>query len=128
MLRHVHYQLKQVNKNRILRVALLLLIFLGSISIGWAQTAVASNSGPICAGEDVDLFETGDDANLWLWSSNGSATFSDNTFQNPTAYGAVDGEIFTVEINEGLNPPYPPVIIYNIHQPFTILSASSAKT
>ncbi|WP_156879230.1 T9SS type A sorting domain-containing protein [Salinimicrobium xinjiangense] len=60
----------------------------------------ASNSGPICAGDDVILYETGGDAVEWLWSSDGAATFNDNTLQNPTASGAVDGEIFTVMVTD----------------------------
>ena len=60
----------------------------------------ASNNGPICDGDDVILSETGGDAVSWLWSSNGAATFNDATLQNPTASGAVDGEIFTVVITD----------------------------
>ena len=63
-------------------------------------TCSASNSGPVCAGDDVMLYETGGDAVSWLWSSDGAATFNDNTLQNPTASGAVDGEIFTVTVTD----------------------------
>jgi len=67
---------------------------------GWGQTAIVSNSGTICAGADVTLFETGGDAVSWLWSTNGSATFSSTTEQNPIASGAVNGESFTVVITD----------------------------
>ena len=63
-------------------------------------SCTASNSGPVCAGDDVMLYESGGDAVSWLWSSDGGATFNDNTLQNPTASGAVDGEIFTVIITD----------------------------
>lgn len=65
-----------------------------------AQTAAASNSGPICAGADVLLYETGGIAVSWIWSTSGRSTFNDNTLQNPTARGAVDGEIFSVTITD----------------------------
>lgn len=68
-----------------------------------AQTAVAGNSGPICAGSEVMLYETGGDAVAWEWSSSGTSVFNDRTLQNPTAMGAVNGEIFTVRITDGLN-------------------------
>ena len=60
----------------------------------------ASNNGPVCTGDAVSLSETGGDAVSWLWSSNGAATFNDATLQNPTASGAVDGEIFSVLITD----------------------------
>ena len=60
----------------------------------------ATNNGPICAGDDVSLSETGGDAVSWLWSSDGAATFNNATLQNPTASGAVDGEIFSVMITD----------------------------
>lgn len=65
-----------------------------------AQTAVAGNSGPICTGGTVMLYETGGDAVSWEWSSSGTAVFNDRTLQNPTATGAVDGEVFTVSITD----------------------------
>ena len=72
----------------------------GSLFIYPEPSCSASNSGPVCAGDDVMLYETGGDAVSWLWSSNGAATFNDNTLQNPTASGAVDGEVFTVMITD----------------------------
>ena len=66
----------------------------------YAQTAVAGNSGPICAGSPVMLYETGGDAVSWEWSSSGTAVFNNRTLQNPTATGAVNGEIFTVRITD----------------------------
>jgi len=65
-----------------------------------AQTAVASNSGPICAGGTVKLYETGGNAESWEWSSSGTAVFNDRTLQNPTATGVTDGEVFTVRIRD----------------------------
>lgn len=63
-----------------------------------AQTAVASNSGPICAGDTVKLYETGGEAKSWEWSSSGTAVFNDRTLQNPTATEVTNGEVFTVRI------------------------------
>lgn len=64
------------------------------------QTAVASNSGPICTGTPVMLYETGGDAVAWFWSSSGAAVFNDRTLQNPTATGVVNDEVFTVRITD----------------------------
>lgn len=77
-------------------MACLLMIFYTQ-KVG-AQTAVASNSGPICAGGTVMLYETGGDAESWEWSSSGNAVFNDRTLQNPTATGVSNGEVFTVLI------------------------------
>ncbi len=63
-------------------------------------TAIASNNGPGCLGQDITLYETGGDAILWQWVSDGSATFNYDTVQNPVASGAVNGEIFTVTITD----------------------------
>lgn len=65
-----------------------------------AQTAVASNSGPVCTGGTVMLYETGGSAVSWLWSSSGTASFNDRSLQNPTATGVVNGEVFTVQITD----------------------------
>ena len=62
--------------------------------------ANAVNPGPVCAGQSFTLDETGGDADSWVWSSNGSSTISNNTDQDPTITGAVDGEVFTVEITD----------------------------
>ena len=67
-----------------------------------AQTAVASNSGPICTGGTVMLYETGGSAVSWQWSSSGTASFNDRSLQNPTATGVVNGEIFTVQITDAV--------------------------
>lgn len=58
---------------------------------GNAQTTVASNSGPVCTGGTVMLYETGGSAVSWLWSSSGAAVFNDRSLQNPVVTGAVDG-------------------------------------
>ena len=76
----------------------LLLIF-NTFKAG-SQTVVASNSGPICTGNTVMLYETGGDAVSWEWSSSGTAVFNNRTIQNPTATGTVNGEIFTVRITD----------------------------
>lgn len=65
-----------------------------------AQTVVASNSGPVCTGGTVMLYETGGSAVSWLWSSSGAAVFNDRSLQNPVATGAMNGEIFTVQITD----------------------------
>ena len=62
--------------------------------------ANALNSGPICAGQSFTLDETGGDAVSWQWSTNGSSSISNSTDQDPTVTGAVDGEVFTVEITD----------------------------
>lgn len=65
-----------------------------------AQVASASNSGPICAGGTVNLYETGGSAVTWLWSSSGAAVFNDRNLQSPVVTGAINGEIFSVQITD----------------------------
>ena len=65
-----------------------------------AQIATASNSGPVCDGDTVNLFETGGDAVKWNWSSSGSAEIVNDTLQNPVAVNVIDGEVFTVMISD----------------------------
>jgi hypothetical protein len=81
---------------------LTMLIFLNTWKVG-GQTAVASNSGPICTGTPVMLYETGGDAVTWEWSSSGAAVFNDRTLQNPTATGVANGEVFTVRITDAVS-------------------------
>jgi len=108
------FTLINIYRKRLVKLSFLFtLLLLISASVN-AQTAVASNSGPVCAGNDVQLFETGGDATSWLWSSNGSATFSSSTAQNPTASGAVNGEIFTVQINGGAASSNTTVVVYTV--------------
>ncbi len=107
-------------------------LFLGGLFLliaaeGWGQTAIASNSGPICSGQNVLLYETGVGATSWLWSSNGSATFSSTTAQNPIAYGAADGEIFTVEINGNISSATTTVVVNPI-LPVSLTISSTATT
>lgn len=78
-------------------VAMLMII---STKKSYGQTVVASNSGPVCTGGTVTLYETGGSAVAWLWSSSGTATFNDNTLQNPVATGVLNGEVFTVQITD----------------------------
>lgn len=54
------------------------------------------NSGPYCFGDAMDVSESGGSAISWLWTSNGAATITNDTDQNPVVTGVVDGEIFTV--------------------------------
>ncbi|HPT22519.1 MAG TPA: hypothetical protein PLR88_11280, partial [Bacteroidales bacterium] len=54
-----------------------------STKVSAQPVPVASNSGPICTGGSLNLYETGTGAVSWLWSSNGSATFSSKIVQNP---------------------------------------------
>lgn len=81
----------------VISVALLLVFNTQNVD---AQTAVASNSGPICTSGTVMLYETGGDAVSWEWRSSGAAVFNDRTIQNPSATGAVNGEVFTVVITD----------------------------
>ena len=60
--------------------------------------AVASNNGPICDGEELQLSETSGIADSWLWTTDGSATIDDPTSQNPSVTNVSDGETFTVTI------------------------------
>ncbi|MDX1410174.1 MAG: hypothetical protein R3330_18620, partial [Saprospiraceae bacterium] len=62
--------------------------------------AVASNNGPICSVDALDLMETGGDAVSWSWSSSGSAALNDPFLQNPTATGVSNNEIFTVVVTD----------------------------
>ncbi|MEO1263203.1 MAG: hypothetical protein AAFZ15_30615, partial [Bacteroidota bacterium] len=73
-----------------------------SSTIPMGPACSASNNGPICPGDDVTLNETGGEAVSWSWSSDGSATFDDDTAQSPVASGAVNGEIFTVTITDAM--------------------------
>ncbi|WP_242135710.1 HYR domain-containing protein, partial [Aestuariivivens marinum] len=64
-------------------------------------TAIASNSSPVCPNTDITLNETGGDAVSWFWTTNSSsATIVDATSQMPIVTGAVNGDIFTVEITD----------------------------
>ena len=63
--------------------------------------SVSPTAASICAGDSLQLNEVGGDATTWLWSSNGSATFSDNTSQNPKAANAVNNEMFYVQVTDG---------------------------
>jgi len=119
-----HSKINNINELRLTRVFLLVSLFLLISIQGLAQTAVASNSGPICAGEDVTLSETGGVAVSWVWSSDGSATFSSETAQNPIAYDAVDGEIFTVEIDGTTTSATTTVTVYAL--PTVVITDPSA--
>jgi hypothetical protein len=58
---------------------------------------VAEISGTACENyNEITLNETGEDATSWLWKSNGSANFDNNTLQSPKVTNFVSGEIFTV--------------------------------
>jgi hypothetical protein len=72
-----------------------------TITVDAEPTATASNNGPVCYDQtSITLNETGGDASSWSWSSNGSATITTATSQNPIATGFVDGEVFTVVITD----------------------------
>ena len=63
------------------------------------QVAIQSNS-PVCIDDTLVLTELGGDASLWNWTSNGNAnilTFEDTTTK---VVGMVNGEIFTVSIED----------------------------
>lgn len=95
-----HLRVRSFNDAEFLRILLFGALSLMISGKSLSQTAVATNSGPICTGENVVLFETGGDAVAWRWSSDGSATFNNNRIQNPVASGSVNGEIFTVIITD----------------------------
>jgi hypothetical protein len=72
-----------------------------TLVINGEPSAIANNNGPVCGDiTSIDLSETGGDATLWSWSSNGSAVFSSSTAQNPSITNFVDGEVFTVNITD----------------------------
>ena len=63
------------------------------------QVAIQSNS-PVCIDDTLVLSEIGGDASIWNWTSNGNAnilTFEDTTTK---VVGMVDGEIFTVSVED----------------------------
>ena len=60
----------------------------------------ASNNGPICAGETLQLQETGGAGTSWSWSSNMSAVISNGTTASPSATAVSNGEIFTVTVTD----------------------------
>lgn len=57
---------------------------------------IASNAGPYCAGDTVELFETGGDGVSWSWSTSGFGTIVSTNNQSPIVLNASDGDIFTV--------------------------------
>ena len=59
-----------------------------------------TNDGPICAGEVLNLSETGGQAVSWSWDSDASASFVNNSVQFPVVNGATHGETFTVTITD----------------------------
>lgn len=63
---------------------------------------VATNSGPYCEGDNVQVSETGGELTSWTWTSDGSSTFVNFNGQSTQAYGAVNGETFIV-IGEDAN-------------------------
>uniref|UniRef100_UPI0030EF2E2A T9SS type B sorting domain-containing protein n=1 Tax=Ascidiimonas meishanensis TaxID=3128903 RepID=UPI0030EF2E2A len=69
-----------------------------TVNVSSDGMAVASNDGPVCAGENIQLSETSGIATSWTWSTDGNATFDDATSQNPIVSNASNGEVFTVEI------------------------------
>lgn len=68
------------------------------LSINALPVVTATEDSPICDDgvSTINLGETGGEADLWLWTSNGAATYDFDTIQNPTVTGASNGEIFTV--------------------------------
>ena len=71
-----------------------------TVTIYAAPVCIASNDGAVCAGDAVQLYESGGSAVAWSWTSNGSATFDDPNAQNPVASGVADGEIFYVTVTD----------------------------
>jgi gliding motility-associated-like protein len=69
-----------------------------TVTVSSDGMAVASNDGPVCAGDDIQLSETSGIATSWSWTTDGAATFDDATSQNPIVSNAGNGETFTVEI------------------------------
>jgi len=66
-----------------------------------SPTVNAGADFEVCEGEDINLSETGGDANTWTWA--GPGTFSpDANEQNPTIISATaaDGGTYTVEVED----------------------------
>ena len=71
------------------------------LSINPLPLVNATEDSPICDDgvSTIQLAETGGEATEWLWSSNGSATITNPTDQNPVVSNdAVNGEVFTVTV------------------------------
>lgn len=68
------------------------------LSINAIPVVTATEDSPICDDgvSTINLDEIGGEADLWLWTSNGGATYDFDTIQNPVVTGASNGEIFTV--------------------------------
>ena len=63
------------------------------------QVSIVS-SDPVCVDDTLSISENAGDASAWTWSSNGTAniiSFEDSTTQ---VVGMVDGEVFTVDIED----------------------------
>ncbi len=68
-----------------------------SVVVNPSPVAIAGASGD-CPGEEVQLTESGTGGIAWAWTTDGGATITSPTDENPVATGAVDGETFTVVV------------------------------
>lgn len=66
------------------------------INLNPLPIVIASNMGPYCLGDNVQVTENGGELTSWMWTSNGSASFGNNFLQTTQASGAGNGEIFVV--------------------------------
>ena len=66
-----------------------------TVTINPLPNVAASNNSAICDGEDLYLFETGNEADAWTWTGPNSFTSTD---QNPTIVGATTAATGTYSV------------------------------
>lgn len=69
-----------------------------AVTVNPNPTAIANNSGPICAGADLHLSATSDIGTSFSWAGPGGYT---STEQNPTISGATTGGNYQVTVSNG---------------------------
>ncbi|MFT6981368.1 MAG: gliding motility-associated-like protein [Crocinitomicaceae bacterium] len=71
-----------------------------TVTINPLPVATPTSDGPICAGSQLTLDETGGDATSWSWGTSGTSVITTITDQSTTVTGAVDGEVYTVTVTD----------------------------
>ena len=59
-----------------------------------------TNNSPVCIDDTLIISESGGDATVWDWSSNGSASILSFEDSSTQVVGMVNGEVFTVSIED----------------------------
>jgi len=70
------------------------------VTIFPAPTCTVPSTANVCSGATLMITESGSDATMWTWSSDGSAVITNGATATMSATGATDGEIFTVLITD----------------------------